>query len=336
MKKRGTGIAVAEYPNGACGGGDLSQAIVKVRADGSVDLFFGSPDLGQGSQTVMAQVAAEELGVRYDQVKVYNRDSDTTPFSFGTGASRVTFYDSNAVAQAAGEARAILFEVAAPDLKASPEELVASEGTISVRGDPKRSIPIALVAHKANSVMRKVVVGRGSYMPAVSEPDPETGACDPFCTLAWGAVLAEVEVDTETGEVEVLRLVCVYDVGKAINPLLVEGQIEGGAVMGMGAALMENLYPYYPSLEWAPRTLGEYVIPTAVDIPDIQEEIVECPSTGNVYGVKGIGEMTANPPGPAIVNAIHDAIGVWINEIPVTPEKVLKALEKKAASEPRY
>lgn len=336
MKKRGTGIAVAEYPTGASKGGDVSQAIVKVRADGSVDLFFGSPDFGQGSQTVMAQVAAEELGIRYDQVKVYNRDSDTTPFSFGTCASRVTFCDSNAVAQAAGEARAILFEVAAPDLQASPEELVALEGTISVRGDPKRSIPIALVAHKANHVMRKVVVGHGSYMPDVSEPDPETGACDPFCTLAWGAVLAEVEVDTETGEVDVLRLVCVYDAGKAINPLLVEGQIEGGAVMGLGAALMENLYPYYPSLEWAPRTLAEYVIPTAVDIPDIQEEIVECPSTGNVYGVKGIGEMTANPPGPAIVNAIHDAIGVWINEVPVTPEKVLKALEKKAASEPRY
>ena len=333
MKKRGIGIAVAEYPTGASKGGDVSQAIVKVKSDGSVDLFFGSPDLGQGSQTVMAQVAAEELGVHYERVKVFNRDSDIVPYSFGSGASRATFCDSNAVAQAAREARAILFEVAAPDLKASPEDLVASEGIIFVRDDPKHSIPIALVAQKANHVMRKLVVGRGCYMRQVSEPDPETGACDPFCTLAWSAVLAEVEVDTETGEVDMLRLVCVYDVGKAINPLLVEGQIEGGAVMGLGAALMENLYPYYPSMDWAPQTLGEYVIPTAVDVPDIQEEIVECPSTENIYGVKGIGEMTANPPSPAIVSAIHDAIGVWINEIPVTPEKVLKALEKKAATE---
>jgi CO/xanthine dehydrogenase Mo-binding subunit len=335
MKKRGIGIAVDCYPTGASKGGDLSQAMVRIKSDGSVTLYFGSPDLGQGSQTVMAQVAAEELGIKYDQVKVYNRDSDNTPYSFGTGASRVTFYDSNAVAQAAREARAILFEVAAPDLKASPEELVAADGAIFVRDDPKRSIPIARVAHKANHVMRKQVVGRGSYMRAFSEPDPETGACDPYATLAWGAMLAEVEVDTETGEVDVLRLVCVYDVGKAINPFLVEGQIEGGAVMGMGAALMENLYPYYPSLDWVPRTLGEYVIPTAMDIPDIEEEILECPSTENVYGVKGVGEMTSNPPGPAIVNAIHDAIGIWFCELPVTPEKVLKALEENALSEPK-
>lgn len=335
MKKRGIGIAAVEYPTGVSKGGDVSQAIVKIKSDGSVDLFFGSPDLGQGSQTVMAQVAAEELGVRYDQVRVYNRDSDSTPYSFGSGASRATFCDSNAVSQAAKEARAILFEVAAPDLKASPEELAIADGVIFVRDDPERRIPIARVAHTANHVMRKLVVGRGSYMRKVSEPDPETGACDPFCTLAWGAMLAEVEVDTETGEVSVLRLVCIYDAGKAINPPLVEGQIEGGAVMGMGAALMEDLYPYYPSLDWAPRTLGEYVIPTAVDAPDIEEEILECPSTENVYGVKGIGEMTANAPSPAIVNAIHDAIGVWFNELPVTPEKVLRALEEKALSEPK-
>jgi len=335
MKKRGIGIAVECYPTGASKGGDLSQAMVRVKPDGSVDLHFGSPDLGQGCQTVMAQVAAEELGIRYDQVKVYNRDSDNTPYSFGTGASRVTFCDSNAVAQAAREARAILFEVAAPDLKASPEELVAADGAIFVRGDTKRSVPIARVAHKAHHAMRKLVVGRGSYMRAASEPDPETGACDPYCTLAWGAMLAEVEVDTETGEVDVLRLVSVYDVGRAINPLLVEGQIEGGAVMGMGAALMENLYPYYPSLDWAPRTLGEYVIPTAMDVPDIEEGTLECPSTENVYGVKGIGEMTANPPSPAIVSAIHDAIGIWFYEVPVTPEKVLKALEENALSEPK-
>ncbi len=335
MKKRGIGIAVDCYPTGASKGGDLSQAMVRVKSDGSIDLHFGSPDLGQGCQTVMAQVAAEELGIRYDQVKVYNRDSDNTPYSFGTGASRVTFCDSNAVAQAAREARAILFEVAAPDLKTSPEELVAADGAIFVRGDPKRSVPIARVAHKAIHIMRRLVVGRGSYMRAASEPDQETGACDPYCTLAWGAMLAEVEVDTETGEVDVLRLVCVYDVGKALNPLLVEGQIEGGAVMGVGAALMENLYPYYPSLDWAPRTLGEYVIPTAMDIPDIEEEILECPSTENVYGVKGIGEMTSNPPSPAIVSAIHDAIGIWFYEVPVTPEKVLKALEENALSEPK-
>lgn len=331
MKKRGTGISAVLYPTGISKGGDASQAIVEVKSDGSVDVLFGSVDLGQGARTVEAQVAAEELGVPYEKVRVYNHDTDIVPYSFGTGASRATFNDSNAVAQAAREARAILFEVAATDLKASPDELAAEDGKIFVKNDPKRSIPFALVAQKANHVMRKAVVGRGCYMRQPSDPDPETGACDPFCTLAWGAMLAEVEVDTETGQVDVLKLVGVYDAGKAINPLLIEGQIESGAVMGMGAAIMESLCPYYPSLDWTPRTLGEYVIPTAVDVPEIVEGIVECPSTENVYGVKGIGEMTANAPSPAIINAIYDAIGVWINEVPATPEKVLQALEKKAA-----
>ena len=332
MKKRGVGIAAAEYPTGMCKGGDVSQAIVKVKPDGSADLIIGSVDHGQGCKTVLAQMAAEELGIQYEQVKVINQDTDTCPICFGSFASRLTFVAGNAVVKAAQDARAILFEVAAPDLKASPEELVASEGKIFVRDDPKRFTTIADVAAKANYVMRKLVVGRGCYMHELSEPDSETGACDPFCTLAWGMTLAEVEVDTETGEVDVLRVVCAYDVGKAINPLLVEGQIESGAVMALGASLMENLHPYYPSMDWQPQTLGEYMIPTAVDVPEIQEVIVECASSDGAYGAKGIGEMTANILGPAVVNAVHDAIGVWIDEIPVTPERILRALERKAAS----
>ena len=332
MKKRGVGIAALQYPTGISKGGDTSQAIVRVKSDGSADLLTGSVDLGQGVKTVLAQMTAEELGIQYDQVTVINQDTDTSPFCFGAGASRLTFVAGNAVVQAAQEARAILFEVAAPDLKASPEALVASEGKIFVRDDPKRFTTIANVAAKANLTMQKLVVGRGNYMRKPAEPDPETGACDPFCTLAWGMVLAEVEVDTETGEVDVLRLVCAYDVGKVINPALVEGQVESGAVMGLGAALMENLFPYYPSMDWQPQTLGEYVIPTAVDVPEIQEVIVECASTGSAYGVKGVGEMTANAPSPAILSAVHDAIGVWIDEIPVTPERILRALERKAAS----
>lgn len=333
MKKKGVGIAAALYPIGMSKGGDVGQAIVKVKPDGSAALIIGTVDLGQGSSTVLAQMTAEELGIRYEQVRVINNDTDTCPISFGSFASRVTYVDGNAVVEAAREARAILFEVAAPDLEASPEDLVASEGKIFVRDEPSRCISIAKVAEKANYTMKKLVVGRGCYMRDLSLPDPETGACDPFCTLAWGAVLVEIEVDTETGEIEVLKVVNAYDVGRAINPLLVEGQIDGGAVMALGAALMEDLYPYYPSMDWQPQDLQEYLIPTAVDVPDIIDDvIVECPSTGSYYGVKGLGEMTANIHGPAIVNAVHDAIGVWIDKIPVTPERILRALEKKATS----
>jgi len=330
MKKKGVGISAALYPIGMSKGGDVGQAMVKVKPDGSADLIIGTVDLGQGSSTVLAQMTAEELGIRYDQVRVINNNTDTCPISFGSFASRVTYVDGNAVVAAARDAKAILFEVAAPDLEASPEDLVASEGKIFVRDKPSRCTNIAEVAGKANFAMRKLVVGRGCYMRDLSLPDPETGACDPFCTLAWAAVLVEVEADTETGELEVLRMVNAYDLGRAINPLLVEGQMEGGAVMALGAALMENLYPYYPSMDWQPQDLQEYLIPTAVDAPDMENIIVECPSTGSAYGVKGIGEMTANLHGAAIVNAVHDAVGVWIDEVPVTPERILRALEKKA------
>ncbi len=329
MKKRGVGIAAALYPTGMSGGGDSSQAIVKVKTDGTVDLIIGSCDIGQGAKTVLAQMAAEELGIGYDQVTVVNQDTDATPMCFGTFASRVTFVAGNAVVQAAREARSILFEVAAEDLEASPDDLVAADGKIFVRGAPDRAKTIAEVAGKANFAMRKLVVGRGHYMRNPSSPDPQTGQTDPFATLAWAAVLAEVEVDTDTGEVEILKLVTCYDVGRAINPLLAEGQIEGGTVMGIGATLMENLYPFYPTQAWQPESYHDYVIPTAADVPEIVSAIYECPSTNGPYGAKGIGEMTANVPAPAIINAIHDAIGVWITEVPVTPEKILKALEAK-------
>jgi CO/xanthine dehydrogenase Mo-binding subunit len=231
--------------------------------------------------------------------------------------------------EASREARSILFEVAAPSLQATPEALDAADGKLFVRDDPGRSIGFRDVANMANIFMKKMIVGQGLFARDHSATDPDTGACDPFCTMAWAAQLVEVEVDTDTGQVEVLRMVSAFDVGGAINPMLVEGQIEGGAVMGMGAALMEDLYPHYPTPEGQPTNLNTYVIPTAVDIPKKMESvIVECPSTAGPYGAKGIGEMTANVPAPAIVSAIHDAVGVWIDEIPVTPERLLRALEK--------
>jgi CO/xanthine dehydrogenase Mo-binding subunit len=329
MKKRGIGIAIGEYPTGMSGGGDSSQAIVNVKPDGTADLIIGSCDIGQGAKTVLAQIAAEELGISYEQVNVTNDDTDTTPLCFGTFATRVTFVAGNATKLAANEAKHILFDIAANDLEAAPDDLEASGGKIYVKGAPDRSVTIAATANKGIFGGRKLILGRGHYMRAPSAPDFETGAVDPFCTLAWAGVLAQVEVDTETGEVDLQRLVAVYDVGKSINPLLTEGQIHGGAGMGIGAALMEQHYGFYPSMDYRPATLGEYIIPTTMDIPDIEAGIYECPSPEGPYGAKGIGEMTANVPPPAIINAIHDAIGVWITEIPFTPEKILRALADK-------
>ena len=332
MKKRGVGIACGLYPTGMSGGGDSGQAMVKVQPDGSAVLVVGSVDLGQGCRTVFAQMVAEVLGIDYDQVTVVNGNTDSCPLSFGSFASRVTFVDGNAVVAAAEDARSILFEVAGEMLEASGGDLEAGAGNIYVKGSPDRSKTIGEVAGAATFGMRKLIVGRGHYMRDRSSPDPETGACDPFYTLAWSAMLVEVEVDTETGEVEVLKLVACYDVGKAINPLQTEGQIDSGAAMGLGGALMEQLHPAYPSLDFQPDNLGDYVIPTAMDLPDVLAVIHECPSTDGPFGAKGLGEMTANAPGPAIVNAIHDAVGVWIEALPATPEKVLRALEEKGGA----
>jgi len=330
MKKRGIGIAAVEYPTGFSSGGDSSQAMVKVRPDGSADLYIGSVDLGQGCKTVFAQMTAEELGIEFEDVTVVDQDTDTSPLCAITGASRVTYTAGIAVVRAAREAAEIMREVAAGELEASPEDLVCSRGKIWVRDEPARWVTFGHIAYRANYHERKLVVGRGHYMPDYSVIDPETGASDHFRTMAWGATLAEVEVDTETGQVEVLRLVSAYDAGKAINPLLVEGQIEGGAVMGLGATLMEDLYPYYPRTDWQASNFGTYMLPTARDVTDdFQSDILECPSTDGPYGAKGIGEMTGNSGSPAVVNAIHDALGVWIDTLPVTPEKVLRALEQK-------
>jgi CO/xanthine dehydrogenase Mo-binding subunit len=329
MKKKGKGIAVGLYPTGFTGGGDPSHAIIKIKPDGTADLIVGSTDVGQGCKTVLAQMAAEELGIGYDQVNVLNRDTDTCPHCAGTIASRVTYMTGNAVVNAARQVRSILFEVAAEDLNVSPKDLVAQMGKIFVRGSPERCVDIDGVANKAMYELGKALIGHGYFMRPVSKLDPATGKIDPFTTLAWTAVQAEVEVDTETGVVDVLKLTSVVDAGKAINPMLVEGQIEGGAVMGMGAALMEHLHPYYPALKWQPENLGDYVIPTVMDVPELVDKIYECPSTGGPYGVKGIGEFTANAPSPAIMNAVYDAVGVWIDKLPITPERVLRALDLK-------
>ncbi|MFH1090206.1 MAG: molybdopterin cofactor-binding domain-containing protein [Pseudomonadota bacterium] len=331
MKKKGWGLSAACHPTGVAGGTDFSQAYVKIKPDGTADLIVGAVDVGQGCKTVLAQMAADELGLGYDQINVINHDTDICPISLGTFASRVTYFDGKAVMAAARDARSMLFEAVAADLGESPENLIAADGNISVVNDPERSVSIAAAALKASFAQSKPIIGRGYYRRQNVPPDPETGASDTFATMAWAATLAEVEVDLETGEVEVLKIINAYDVGKAINPMLIEGQVEGGTVMALGEALMEQLYPAYPSLEWQPDTLRDYIIPTTLDLPDLQIELLEVASTEGPHGAKGLGEMTANIASPAIISAIYDAVGVWINDLPATPEKVLRALEERQA-----
>jgi CO/xanthine dehydrogenase Mo-binding subunit len=328
-KKRGKGIAAVWYSTGMSGGGDPSQVVVKMRPDGSVDVIIGSVDIGQGARTIVRQIAAQELGVPIEKVNVTAVDSDSSPLDTGTFASRVTHQTGNATVLAAREARQVLFEVAGAQLGVAPDKLVAENDRIVVRDAPEQAIPIADVANQAIWNDRKIIAGRGSYGWPVADVDPDTGEGEPLHNMAYGSTVAEVEVDTDTGEVKVLKLVSAYDCGKAINPLLVEGQIDGGAAMGLGSALMEELHPYYPTLDHHPTGFFSYMIPTAKDLPELDAVVVEMGSRTGPYGAKGIGEMTANSQAPAIINAIHDAVGVWITDLPATSEKVLRALQGK-------
>ena len=219
-------------------------------------------------------------------------------------------------------------------MEVSPEDLETDgQGNIQVKGAPDRSIYIIDLALAAHFKHGKTISGRGMYMKPKSEVDPETGAMDPDSTQAHACTVAEVEVDTETGEVTVLSIKSAYEVGRQVNPALVKGQIGGGSWMGMSHALYETTAPYYPAVDHSPKDFSEYIIPGAADLPEIESVVLEYPSATGPYGVKGVGEMTANSPIPAIVNAVYNATGVRITELPLTPEKILRGLQEKAGAE---
>jgi CO/xanthine dehydrogenase Mo-binding subunit len=328
---RGRGIAAVNYPTGMNLGGDPTQALVHATTTGAFVITLSSVDLGQGLKTVLAQIGAETLGVPFDTVRVDTADSDTGPHCMGTFASRATHRAGNAIIRAAEEARREMLEVAAEELEAAPDDLETDgEGDIVVVGSPDKRISVMDVALAAHFKQGRSISGRGLYMKPKSELDPETGAMDPDSTEAHACTVAEVEVDTETGQVRVLSLKSAYEIGKALNPALVEGQITGGAWMGMSHALYETTAPYYPELDHSPSDFNQYLMPGAAELPEIESTMLEMASANGPFGAKGVGEMTANSPIPAIANAVTDAIGVQITELPITPEKVLRALEEVA------
>lgn len=332
MKKRGKGIAAMFYPVGGTSYANAGSAFIKVNADGTAVLYIGATDIGQGSVTAMAQIAAEELGIEFANIAVVSSDTKLTPFDFGPRASRTTYIVGNAVQKAAAEAKQILLEVAAEALQVTPGGLGAQDGYIYVLGFPERRITIREVADRAQNIKGRPVLGTGSFNPVTTYLDKETGHGKPFGAYVFATQIAEVEVDTETGEVELLKITAVHDCGKAINPMLVEGQIEGGVAMGIGFGLMEEMVVDHGRVKNPQMT--DYIVPTAMDVPTIVTSIVERPEPTGAFGAKGIGEPSLLPTAPAIVNAIQDAVGVRLRDLPVTPEKVLKALEEQSQGKP--
>ena len=231
-----------------------------------------------------------------------------------------------------------ILDIAGKELEIDPADLEVIDGEVVAKGAPQKKIGVPDVAAAATWTYGELITGTGAQLkPYATIVDPETGQVDlpPHSAISYAACAAEVEVDDETGVVQVTRLVQVYDVGRAINPTLVEGQIEGGAIQGLGLGVLENCYPYYPSVEHRGGQFGSYLAPGFEDLPQLDTIIIENPSADGPYGAKGIGEMANNAQPPAIAAAVYDAVGVWVTELPITPEKVLRALEAKAEPRPR-
>lgn len=331
--RRGRGVAAINYPTGMNLGGDPTQALVHATTTGNFVVSLSSVDLGQGMRQVISQICAETIGVPTDRVIIDTADTDTGPHCMGTFASRGTHRIGNAVIQAAREARQVMLEVAAESLEVNADDLdTDGAGNIHVKGAPQRAISIFDTALAAHFKHGRSISGRGMFLVPRSFPETETGAMKPSTCYAHACTVAEVEVDDETGEVLVLSVKNVYDVGRALNPKMVEQQLVGGSWMGISHALYETTEPYYPSRAHGPTDFTEYLMPGPGQLAETETIVLERPAADGPYGAKGIGEMSANPQIPAVANAIFDAIGVRVDTLPITPERILRALKDRAAA----
>lgn len=308
------------YKSDGCG------ATVKVDEAGGVTVISGATELGQGGDTVQAQIAAEVLGARIEDVTVVNQDTAIKLWDVGAHASRSTFIAGNAVRLAALKAKEQLMALAARKLEARVEDLEARNGRVFVRGSPDRSMAIGqVVRYGLLRVGGQVVIASHFYDPPTEDLDANfkgnmTGA------LVFGCHSVEVEVDRATGRVDVKRVVAAHDLGRAINPMAAEGQIEGGAVMALGFATSEELLVKNGAIQ--NTTLLDYRIPTVADVPQVETVLVETIDPEGPFGAKGLGETSTVPLAAAIANAVYQAIGVRIKELPITPEKILRALDE--------
>ena len=308
------------------------SAIVRVNDDGSIELFKGSVEMGQGTNIVLSQIVSEVMDIPVDEISTAMIDTEFTPHAWGTISSRQTFCSGNAVKIAAEDARKQLFDVAADKLKASPDDLVCAHGRVFVKGEPERSATLEEIARHSYYTKSGPIIGKGSYsQKELVFMDPETGMSTQYWQYyMYGTQVAEVEVDRETGDVNVLKLAIACDVGKAINPFNCDRQIEGGVLMAVGYSLHEELTLDGGKIVNA--NFVDYKLPRAKDVPEVIPIIVEAPHQDGPFGAKGLGEMPSIPTAPAISNAVYDAIGVRIKNLPITPEKILKALKEKGDS----
>jgi CO/xanthine dehydrogenase Mo-binding subunit len=314
------------FPLGIRGG---SQAIINFNEDGGATVISGVVDTGQGNDNMLVQIAAEELGLPVEDIRLISADTEVTPTDAGCYSMVSTFAGGNAVRLAAQDARRQLFEIAGEMMGAELEDLVAEDGQILIEGESPTGIPIRRVVRKA-LIEDKPIMGRGHYAPHVDHTrewikNPEGQLSEAF---SFGTTVAEVEVDPETGQVRVLEVTAAQDCGYAINPMVVEGQFEGGIAMGGQGGVLTEGHQWDGGHMFNP-TYREYKIPLACDMPQINPLIVESLDPNGPYGAKEAGMSIAMSSAQAYCNAICNAIGTWIHELPFTPETILKAIEEK-------
>lgn len=314
------------FPMGIRGG---SEAFIKFNEDGGITVISGVVDNGQGNESMLAQIAAEELGLLPEDVQLITADTEVTPSDPGSYSMCETFVGGNAVRLAARDAKEKLFKVAARKLETKPEDLIAKERRIMVKGEPERSLSIAQ-AVRLGLAKGESISGKGAYWPKVDAR--REWVQNPFGqlseTFSFGTTIVELKVDPETGQVEVLEAWASQDVGFALNPKVVEGQFEGGLTMGGQGGMLTEYHIWDGGRVLNPTQL-EYKLPLAIDMPKIHSIIVETNDPNGPYGAKEAGMSVAMSAAQAYSSAICNAVGTYIKEFPITPDKILKALEEK-------
>ncbi|HEV8458105.1 MAG TPA: molybdopterin cofactor-binding domain-containing protein [Methylomirabilota bacterium] len=333
---KGIGIACSSYLTGAglaIYWNDMPHSGVVLRADrsGLVAVLCGATDIGQGSDSVLAYLAAEVLGIDPKDIRVHPADTDLTPVDLGSYSSRVTLMAGNAVIQAAGRLKSRIVEAVAEKLGVAPDTLIAQDRRVFVDGDPDRGVSFSQAVVLAESKFG-VLAFPGSYAPPKRAGKYKGGGVGPSPCYSYSACVVEVDVDGETGEVRPTEIWIAHDVGRALNPLLVEGQVEGSVYMGLGEVLMEEQV-FRKGVHKIPSML-EYKSPTTLETPEIHTILVETDDPEGPFGAKEAGQGPLLPVIPAVANAVYDAVGVRVDEIPISPEKVLKGLEAMRKGKP--
>lgn len=333
MKKFGKAISLVLHPSGNKGANDPSTAAIQLKPDGTYVLLIGCVDIGNGSVTIMRQIAAETMECPIDNMFCSNFADDFAPLSQGAFASRTTLIDSHAVENACIDLKEKIAVWAAEKVwSCTPEEIEVANNMVYVKADKENK---CLTMNQVGGMVYApettldFLVGTGYWNPAPAQGahDPETGAMPLVKALAYGACYVEVEVDTETGVIDLKKCYTTWEVGKAVNPLLVKSQINGGLTHGIGLAITEEMWPS-ATMDFVPEHFNDYAMPTFLDYPDdVQAAIVEVPCPNGVKGCKGFSEGSSNALGPAVMSAVKQATGVWLDKWPMTPELVLRKLK---------